>query len=170
MVKKVKIEYFPKVLIFAIPCGLLLGIYFYYGSYPLTGIIISLLGVSIGILTITTFYTTAFDLKARVYSDYITILGQRFNYKKKPLGTIKKIIIARGRHEHTVRFPGAQPYLVNWHNFTAFLLHDYGKLELMTRKDKKTLIKEVKAVADFFNVDIEDQSVKEPYLIDLEQI
>jgi hypothetical protein len=170
MVKRLKVGYFPKMLILVTPSGLVLGTYFYYGYYPLTGIIIGVLGVLMGILTLTTFYITAFDLKARVYNDYISILGLRFNHKTRGFRRMEKIIITRGHNEHTVRFPGAEPYLVNSREFSAVLLYDNEELELITKKDKRRLIKEIKGIADFFKVDIEDQSVREPYLIDLKKI
>jgi hypothetical protein len=170
MVKKLKVGYFPKMFILAIPSGLALGIYFYNGYYPRAGIITGLLGVLMGILTLTTFYITAFDLKARVYMDYISILGLRFNNKKRGFRRIEKVVITQGHHKHTVRFPGAEPYLVNWREFSAVLLYDNEELELITKKDKRKLIKEIKGIADFFKVDIEDQSVREPYVIDLKKI
>ena len=146
MVKTIKVGYFPMKLILVTPGAVLLGVYFYYGYYHLTGVIIGLLGVLIGVLTLTTFYITAFDREGRVYQDYITILGLGFNRKKKAFEKIKKIVVTRGRHQHTVRFPGAQPYLVNWQEFTAVLLYDDDQLELMTKKDKRKLIKEVKGL------------------------
>jgi hypothetical protein len=168
--KKIKIRYFPKTLILVTPSALLLGTYFYYGYYSLAGMTIGLMGVLVGILTMTTFYVTIFDLKTRVYKDYISIFGLGFNHQKKGFRKIEKIVITREHHKHTVRFPGAEPYLVNWREFTAVLLHDNDRLELMTKKDKKTLIKEVKHIADFFKVGIEDNTVRQPYSIDLKKI
>lgn len=169
MTKKIKVEYFPRMLVLVTPSALFLGGYFYYSNYPLTGLIIGLLGLLTGILTLTTFYVTEFDFEKHIYRDYFSMLGLWLNYKKKEFKNAEKLVIIRGRHQHTVRFPGAQPYLVNWNEFTAILLLDDDELELMTKKSKRKLIRDIRGIADFFKIDIEDKSVKDPYLIDLKR-
>jgi hypothetical protein len=170
MVKKIKVSYFPKGLILVTPIAVLLAAYFYYSYYPLTAIVISSVGILVGILTVSTFYVTEFDLRRAFYKDYILILGFGFNYKKKGLQEIDRIIISPTYNKHTVRFPGAQPYQVNSREFTALLIHDGDELALMTMKSKKKLIKKIKDIARFFKVDIEDRSVRDPYVIDLKRI
>jgi hypothetical protein len=170
MVKKLKVSYFPKEFILVTPIAILLAAYFYYSYYPLTAIIICSVGILAGILAITTFYITEFDLKREFYKDYILILGFGFNYIKKGLKKIDRIIISPAYNKRTVRFPGAQPYQVNSRKFTALLIHDGDELALMTMKSKKKLIKESKNIAHFFKIDIEDRSVRDPYVIDLKKI
>jgi hypothetical protein len=169
MVKKISVSYFPQGFLLAVPIGIVLGLHFYYSPYVLAGIIICSMTILTGILTMTTFYITEFDLKRGFYNDYISMLGLVFRHKRKRINKIERIIICPAYYKHTVRFRGAQPYQVNAREFTAYIIHDGNELEIRTMKNKKKLINEIKDIANFFSVDIEDRSVRNPYVVDLKR-
>src|SRR5262245_53044617 len=132
MVKRIRVPYFPEGFIFVTPIALLLSTYFYYFHHFAPAIVLSSIGIFTGILTKSMFYVTVFDLIDMFYEDYLSILGVRFNIKKSALTKIDRIIVIPAHHEHVVRFPGAQPRLVSWREFTGILVYDNGRLELMT--------------------------------------
>lgn len=164
MKKRIKTPYFPQALIFSTPLFFICGVCLVINTYPLWGVVIFLLVTII----LTTSYITEIDLRKKAYKDYLFFFGFDLQTEIRRFNKIDKIVITMGRHEHVGRFPGAEPYMVNWHQFTATILYDKdAALELATKKSKKELIKAIKDMATFLQVDVEDRCGREAYIIDM---
>ena len=60
---------------------------------------------------------------------------------------------------------------MEWADYTATLVMDKNiTLDLVTRTDKQELMKGLKEFSDFLQVDVEDQTTGQHYLVDMKKV
>lgn len=166
MKKKVTTAYFPKGLKFFAPPVFLAGLYLLYQGYPGWGITLAVLAV----IVLTTNYVTEIDLVNKRYSDHLSLAGIALNKEESMFNAIDHIVITKGNHSQRV-VSRIQSRQMDWSDFTATLLFDDGRsLDILTRGEKRQLIMEIKALAEFLNAGVEDQTTRDHYFIDLSQV
>lgn len=165
MVKKIIIPYFPRGLKYVSPIFLVIGIFLML-HYPIWGAILILVFPII----VSTQYVTKIDLKEKVYSDYLSFLGLHLKKETKNFHNVDRIIITKENFAQTIN-TRAQSRQINWSDYTGTLIFDdNGKLDLLTRSDKKELLNGLKEFVEFLDVKIEDRTTYQCYWIDIEKI
>jgi hypothetical protein len=165
MMKQIVIPYFPRAIRYATPLPAGLGIYLAMQGYLVWAIVMAVLIVVI----FTTNYITEIDLRAKTFRDYLTFLTIPFQEEKVIFGSARKIVIIKENHSQQLNSRSRSRQL-DWSSFTGMLVVDGDKkLILLTRTDKKDLIKLLKEFAEFLKVDIEDQTTSEHFVIDLKR-
>jgi hypothetical protein len=165
MTKKITTAYFPAGLKIFAPFLFFGGIYLCFGSHsiPVLGVILTVAGIGI----FTTNYVTEIDLDAKVYSDYLSMAGIKINNESGSFKTLDKIVITKGNYSQVIR-TRVQSRQMDWSDYTATLLMDEeGILDLLTRNKKRELIEELRELAEFLGVGMEDQTTNQHYWIDL---
>ena len=163
MIKKITIPYFPKGLKYVTPLFFGTGIYLIIIRYPIWGVLLILVGAII----VTTNYVTEINLKERTYRDYLSLLGLTLNEKSKTFNKMDRIVITKGNYSQTIN-TRAQSRQLDWSDYTGTLILDNDDtLDLLTRNDKKELIKGLKEFTDFLKVGVEDRTTSQPYWVDM---
>ena len=163
MTKKITTPYFPTGLKLVAPILFFVGLYLCFASHPIWGVILMVLCVVI----FTTNYVTAINLESKTYSDYLSIAGISMNKESGSFKTLDRIVITKGNYSQTVN-TRVQSRQMDWSDYTATLLIDEaGILDLLTRTKKKELILELKDLAEFLKIGMEDQTTNQHYWIDL---
>ena len=166
MTKKIIIPYFPVGMKFITPLLFGAGVYLFTLSYVVWGIVLTLLSLII----LTTKYVTEIDLQNKVYNDYLSLLGIPLNKESQTFKHLDRIVITKGNYAQTVN-TRVQSRQIDWSDYTGtLLLDDHNTLDLLTRSDKKELLKGLREFATFLNVNIEDRTTNQFYLIDLSKI
>ena len=166
MTKKITIPYFAKGLKYATPLFFGTGIYLIVIRYPIWGVLLILAGVVI----ITTNYVTEIDLKEKTYRDYLSLLGLTLNVESKKFNKIDRILITKGSYSQTIN-TRAQSRQLDWSDYTGTLILDNDNtLDLLTRNNKKELIKGLKEFTDFLKVGVEDRTTNEHHWVDMTKI
>jgi hypothetical protein len=166
MKKRVVVPYFPvelkytSVLLAAAAVYLVIN-----GNFVWSFILILLAGAFL-----TTEYVTEFNLNERKIEDYLSILWIPFDKEVVKYKDVQKIIIQKGNYAQTIN-TRAQSRQMDWSDFTGTLVYDNNKfLDLLTRTKKSELLKGIKEFAAFLNVDVEDHTTNNPYIVDLARI
>lgn len=164
VIKKISIPYFPSGMKLTTPLFFGGGIYFAVAGLPFWGVAV----LVAGILILTTRYVTEINLQDKTYRDYLSFLWMPFNVEAKRFNSLDRIIITKGNYSQTIN-TRIQSRQLDWSDFTGTLLSDNGTLDLLTRNDKKELIKGLKEFAHFLKVGVEDQTTGVHYWIDLDK-
>src|SRR5690606_12079327 len=110
---------------------------------------------------------TEIDLNGKEYRDFLSFLYIPVEEEKVRFSTVDKIVITKDNHSQMLN-SRSRSRQIDWASFTGTLILDKNKtLELLTRNDKKELIKVLKEFAEFLKVDIEDQTTSRHYLVDI---
>jgi hypothetical protein len=166
MKKKIIISYFPPGMKYITPLLFGAAIYLIIINYAVWGILLTLSGLII----LTTNYVTAIDLQEKKYDDYLSLLGVPLNSESQHFKNVDCIVITKGNYAQTVN-TRIQSRQMDWSDYTGTLIMDSDKtLDLLTRNNKKELIKELLEFAIFLQVGIEDRTTSEYYWVDLEKI
>jgi hypothetical protein len=161
--KKITIPYFPTGIKYATPLLIGLGIYIWTIGYPIWLGILTLLAIII----LTTNYVTEINLDKKQYRDFLSFLWMPFEEEKMKFKMVDKIVITKGNHSQMLNSRSRSRSL-DWSSFTGTLIIDENKtLDLLTRTDRKELIKGLKEFVDFLKVDIEDQTTSEHFKVDI---
>jgi hypothetical protein len=164
--KKITIPYFPSGLKYATPLIFGAAIYLWTIGYPIWSGLLALVATII----LTTKYVTEIDLNGKEYRDFLSFLGIPVEEEKVRFSTVDKIVITKDNHSQMLN-SRSRSRQIDWASFTGTLILDENKsLELLTRNDKKELIKVLKEFADFLKVDIEDQTTSRHYLVDITKV
>jgi hypothetical protein len=166
MTKKIVIPYFPRVFHYLSPIIFLGAIYLGIKGLFVWTALITLLGIII----LTTKYITEIDIEGKCYLDYLIFLGLRVGKESQPFEKLEKIIVTKAHFSKTLnsRFQTRQLEITD---YTATLIFDHGKsLDLITKNDKRELLKGLKDFAPFLNVQVEDRSTKHNYWVDLNRV
>src|SRR5260221_8334969 len=166
MTKKITIPYFPKGLKYTTPLCFVAETYLILLRYPIWGAVLILTGAII----VTTNYVTEINLKEKSYRDYLSLLGLTLNEESKTFNTIDRIIITKGRYSQTIN-TRVQSRQLDWSDYTGTLILDNdATLNLLTKNDKKELLKGLKEFTDFLKVGIEDRTTNQYHWIDMNKI
>ena len=166
MVKKIIIPYFHIGIKYVTPLILGLGIYLGIIGYPIW-IAVSVL---LSTIILTTRYVTEINLTKKEYRDFLSFFWMPFDEEKNKFNSIIKIVIVREKHSQVLNSRSRSRQL-DWASFTGTLLFDENKsLDLVTTNDKTQLVRGLKDFALFLNVNIEDQTTSQHYLIDIAKI
>ena len=165
MTKKVIIPYFPRGMKLLSPLFFGVGVYLSVISHPLWGAIL----VMFGVLILTTNYVTEIDLGKKMYRDYLWMLGLRMNEDYQKFASLDRIVITKGSYSQAIN-TRVQSRQMDWSDYTGTLLLDNDSLDLLTKADKKELIKGIKEFSDFLQVDVEDRTMGEAYWIDMTKV
>ena len=163
MTKKITIPYFPKGLKYTTPLFFGIGIYLIIMRYPIWGVVLILAGAII----LTTYYVTEINLSEKSYRDYLSLLGLTLNEESKKFNKIDKIVITKGNYSQTIN-TRVQSRQLDWSDYTGTLILDNDDtLDLLTRNDKKELLKGLKEFTDFLKVGVEDRTTSQPFWVDM---
>lgn len=166
MTKKIIIPYFPKGLKYVTPLFAGVGIWLMVIQHPIWGVILIVLATVI----LTTQYVTEIRLDKKSYSDYLSMLGLKLNVEENKFNQLNRIVITKGNYAQTVN-TRVQSRQMEWADYTATLLMDNNiSLDLVTRTDKEELMKGLKEFSDFLQVDVEDQTTGQHYLVDMSKV
>lgn len=135
-------------------------------QHPIWGILLIILAAII----LTTNYVTEISLIEKSYRDYITMLGVKLNIEENRFNQLDRIVITKGNYAQTIN-TRAQSRQMEWADYTATLVMDKNiTLDLVTRTDKQELMKGLKEFSDFLQVDVEDQTTGQHYLVDMKKV
>jgi hypothetical protein len=160
------IPYFPSGLKYAAPFILGVGIYLWTIGYPGWTITTTFLAI----ILMTTNYVTEISLEKKEYRDYLSFLGIPVEEETSRFNVIEKIIIRKENHAQMLN-TRSRSRQIDWQSFTGTLLFDENKsLDLLTKTDKKELIKGLKAFSIYLKVDVEDRTTSRYYTIDMTRV
>jgi len=162
MTKKITIPYFPRGIRFSTPLTFVIGIYLAATNFVFWGVLLLLLSVVI----LTTNYVTEINIEEKIYKDYLSFLGLRLQSESKRFKNVDRIVISKGNYSQKIN-TRVQSRQLDWSDYTATLLLDDDSLDLLTRNDKKELIRGLKEFADFLKVRVEDRTTNEYFWVDM---
>lgn len=162
MTKKVVTPYFPTGMKFVVGLVFIVGLYLAFGNHLILGIVI----MAVCAVAVTINYVTEIDLDEKHYSDYLSIAGMKTNEESRTFTTIHHVIITKGNYSQKIQ-TRVQSRQMDWSDYTATLLFDDDKLDILTRSKKRELLLEIKPLVEFLNVGVEDCCSREPYWIDM---
>ena len=161
--KKITIPYFPAGMRYTTPLLFGLAIYTWTIGSPIWAGVLSLLGVII----LTTRYVTVIDLVNKEYRDFLSFLWIPFEEERTRFKNLDKIVIRKDNRSQMLNSRSRSRQL-DWASFTGTLIaDDKNALDLLTRPNKKELIKGLKEFVAFLKVDIEDQTTSQHFKIDI---
>lgn len=161
--KKITIPYFPTGIKYATPLLIGAGVYLWTINHPVWMGILTLAEIII----LTTSYVTEINLDKKELRDFLSFLWIPFAQEKIRFNKLEKIVITKDKHSQMLNSRSRSRQL-DWSSFTGTLITDDNKtLDLLTRTDKKELIKGLKEFVHFLRVDIEDQTTSEHFKIDI---
>ena len=121
----------------------------------------------LGVIILTTKYVTVIDLDKKEYRDFLSLLWIPVEEERTKFKKLDKIVITKDSHSQMLNSRSRSRQL-DWASFTATLIaDDRHSLDLLTRTNKKELIKGLKEFADFLRVEIEDQTTNEHFKINI---
>ena len=142
------------------------GIYFVFSEKIYWGILL----IVIAIALVTTRYTTVVDKDRKTYSDYLQVFGLRLLPDYGNFQFLDKIVITKGEYAYKAA-TRSRDRSVQFNDYSATLIFiNEHKLDLLTETNKKSLLKKIKGMATYLEIPVEDQSVREPYQIDMSRI
>jgi hypothetical protein len=162
VIKSIKVPYFPKefkwstLIIFTWTIELVLTDQFIWAILTVVGAVIIL----------TTNYVSLIDLSERRYDDFVSFLGLKINRETNQFTEVKKIVITKSRNAQRLN-SRIQSRQLNWSDYTATLIFDNGNLDMITRNSKKELLTELKEFSDFIDVQVEDHTTGQEYVVDM---
>lgn len=163
--KIITIPYFPKGIRYTTPLFVGLGLYTWAIGLPIWTVILILLVIII----LTTGYVTEINVDKQEFRDYLSFLWMPFEDERIKFNRVEKIVITKDSHSQMLNSRSRSRQL-DWSSFTGTLITDENKtLNLLTRTDKKELIKGLKEFVDLLNVDLEDRTTGEHFKIDVNQ-
>jgi hypothetical protein len=166
MTKRIVIPYFPRVFHYMSPVIFLGAVFLMIKGNFVWAAVITL----IAIIILTTKYVTEISVELKRYLDYTSFLGLRLSSETQRFERLEKIVVTKGHFSKTVN-SRVQTRTLEVIDYTATLIFDHGKtLDLITRSDKRELLKGLKDFAPFLNVDVEDRSTNHPYWVDLNKV
>jgi hypothetical protein len=166
MKKRIVIPYFPIELKYSSVLLAVAAVYLIInGNLIWSSILILLASVFL-----TTEYVTELNLKENSIEDYLSVLWIPFDKDIVKYNTMERIIIQKGNYAQTIN-TRAQSRQMDWSDFTGTLVYDNNRvLDLLTKNKKSELLKGIKEVAIFLNVEVEDCTTNHPYIVDLSKI
>jgi hypothetical protein len=166
MTKKIVIPYFPRFFHYLSPVIFLAAIYVAVKGLFLWAIVIAVTGAVI----LTTKYVTEIDMESRRYLDYLFFAGLKLSKESQRFERLEKIVVTKAHFSKTLN-SRVQTTQLEITDYTATLIFDHGKtLDLITKNDKRELLKGLKDFAPFLNVNVEDRSTKNHYWVDLSRV
>lgn len=166
MIQRVKIPYFPVGLRYSTPFILIGALYLAYATF----VVWSVLLVLVCGVVLTTRYVTEINKDQSSYHDYISLLGFRISEESGHFTHADKIVITKGSYAQNVQ-TRVQSRTMQWSDYTATLVMDNSKtLDLLTHVNKTELVKGIFVFATFLDVDVEDCTTSEPFIVDIHAI
>jgi hypothetical protein len=109
-------------------------------------------------------------LDKKEYRDYLSFLWIPVKEERSKFNAIEKIIIRKENHAQMLN-TRSRSRQIDWQSFTGTLLLDGNKsLDLLTKTDKKELIKGLKAFSAYLKVDVEDHTTGRFYIVDMTRV
>jgi hypothetical protein len=165
MRKKITIPYFPLGFKIISPLFLGAGGYLFYTNHWFWGSVLLLFVVMI----FTTNYVTEIDLVNKLYRDYLWFFSIPLNQDSGKFNKLEHIVITKGNYAQNINTRSRSTKL-DWSDYTATLIMDNARLDLLTRNSKSDLLKELKEFVQFLKVDVEDQTTNQYYWIDMSRV
>lgn len=162
MIKKIVIPYFPKAMKYGTPLLFGTGVYLFVIEHAIWALVLTVLGIII----LTTNYITEINLGDKSYDDYLSFLWIPLNRDKKRFKHVDRIVISKGNYSQTLN-SRIQTHQMDWTDYTATLVLDNDKLDLITHTNKKHLLHALREFSDFLKVDVEDRTSSEHGWIDM---
>jgi hypothetical protein len=126
--------------------------------------------ILLGLVILTTYYVTEINMAEKRYHDYVSILGVKVNHESNSFSKIDRIFITKGNYSQKVN-TRVQSRQMDWSDYTATVLFDEDQtLDLLTRNDKRELLKELKGMIVGLPVEVEDRCGRENYFIDMQRV
>ncbi len=111
----------------------------------------------LGLILITSHYRLRFDRMKKAYYDYVWVLGLRFGEWRK-FDHIEYLFIKRNRMRQNMNSMTTST-TIHVQVYDGFLrISETHKVHLLTSRDKETVMKKLKALANLLQVDILDYS------------
>ena len=165
MQRRMTTPYFPAAMKFTTPLIFVAAIYLVItGTFVWSAILLVL-----GLLVLTTNYVTIIDMKDKSYKDYLSVLGLRLNEDKNKFKFVDRIVISKGNYSQTIN-TRVQSRQLDWSDYTATVLFDNDSLDLLTKNDKKELLKNIKDYSEFLKIGVEDRTTPQFFWIDMSKI
>ena len=109
-------------------------------------------------------------MDGRRYLDYLFFAGLKLGKESQQFERLEKIVVTKAHFSKTLN-SRVQTTQLEITDYTATLIFDHGKtLDLITKNDKRELLKGLKDFAPFLNVNVEDRSTKNHYWVDLSRV
>lgn len=164
--KKIITPYFPVGLKLSTALFFFCAVYCIVEGYWFWAVVLFL----VVIIVLTTRYVTEIDLKKKKCIDYLAVFELPFDKDVISFSALDRIIVTKEKHQQVVR-TRVQHRQFGWSEFTATLLMDDGKeLTLLTLQDKGELFARLKEFSTFLNVDVEDRTTEEFYVVDMAKV
>ena len=161
--KRITIPYFPAAIKYVTPLLVGAGIWLAVIGHPVWAVVLALLAV----IVLTTNYVTEINLANGEYRDFLSFLSIPLQEEHVKFKQADRIVITKENHRQTQN-SRARSTQMNWSSFTASLIVDGGKsLVLLTRNDKRDLLRELKEFVGLLHVDVEDQTTDHGFVIDM---
>lgn len=165
MIKKITIPYFPVGLKYATPVIAGLGVYLAIAHYPVWAALLILLSVAI----LTSQYVTDIDLNKKVIHDYLEFMWIPLQNETKKFEQLDRIVVTKGSYSQTLN-TRIQSRQIDWTDYTATLLMDnYNFIDLITRTEKRELLKALKEFSEFLKVGVEDRTTLQHYWVNMDR-
>jgi hypothetical protein len=163
---KLRTFYFPLFFVYTSPLVLAGGIFLIVAGHQFWGIVLAILAL----LFSTTHYATIIDRGKRWFEDYLFVGGLRLNGESGQFSSPEMIVITRGDYAYKAA-TRSRDRSVQFNDYSATLLFSGGgQLDLLTESAKKELLQKIKPLAAYLEVQVEDRSVRDPFLIDLSRV
>jgi hypothetical protein len=161
--KRITIPYFPTGLKYVTPILACAGIWLAVIGYPAWTAIL----VLVAVIILTTNYVTEINPAKGEYRDFLSFLSIPLQEERVKFVQANRIIITKENHKQTQN-SRARSTQLNWSSFTASLIvDDHKSLTLLTRNDKKELLRDLKEFASLLQVEVQDQTTDQYAIIDL---
>lgn len=165
MTKKITIPYFPIGLKYATPVIAGLGVYLAIAHYSIWAALLILLSVAI----LTSQYVTEIDLNKKVIHDYLEFMWIPLQNETKKFEQLDRIVVTKGSYSQTLN-TRIQSRQIDWTDYTATLLMDnYNFIDLITRTEKRELLKALKEFSEFLKVGVEDRTTLQHYWVNMDR-
>lgn len=111
----------------------------------------------LGVILITSHYRLRFDLIHKAYYDYVWVLGLRFGRWEK-FDRVEYLFIKRNKMRQNMNSMTSST-TIHMAVYDGYLrISEQNKIHLLTSRNKETVLKKLKALANLLQVDILDYS------------
>ncbi len=156
--------YFPLWLNIFCVVASLFALKFYFNYFVLAG------SVSANILLWSTRYKTIIDLNKKLFTDYFSLAGLKFNLQQFQFEKIDRIFITKEKITHAYRSRGVHRDAV-WVEYTATLLFQNGHTEeIISGNERDIILSKIKGFSELCSIGIESRTTDDWHWIDLSKI
>lgn len=163
MKNSLNIYYFPQAVRYVSGIAFIFAFYIASHAYLFMAVLL----IFIGLFILTAKYVTSFDKKNKSIQDYFSVLGLKANSEKIHYNVLNQIIITKENKGYTAN-SRSRTRQVKWSQYDAHLIYDdQNSFKLLSNNSKKELMAEIKALVQFLDLTIADQTSRTPYTVSI---